>query len=151
MAVQSVNTIKSWFETGDKPTQNQFWDWLESFVHKNDLVPMSQVSGLNAALTALATQTSVDALKAIVVTTSASAISVSLPAGVIVNKVRIKSSSAQTLSLGTSVGGSQILAAESLSANQVGLYVVDVDIDSATTIYFSGLSGNNSIKIYLQQ
>lgn len=151
MAIQPVNTIKSWFETGDKPTQNQFWDWLESFVHKNDSVPMSQVSGLNAALTALATQTSVDALKAIVVTTSASSISVSLPAGTILNKIRVKSNSAQTLNCGTSVGGSQILAAESLNANQVGLYVVDIDVESAMTIYFSALAGSNQIKIYLQQ
>jgi hypothetical protein len=36
MAVQSRQTIKSWFETGDYPTQEQFNDWIDSFYHKNE-------------------------------------------------------------------------------------------------------------------
>jgi hypothetical protein len=35
MAVQPINTLQSWFQTQDKPTQDQFWDWLDSYYHKN--------------------------------------------------------------------------------------------------------------------
>lgn len=34
---QPIATLKQWFETGDFPTQQQFWDWLDSYVHKDDL------------------------------------------------------------------------------------------------------------------
>jgi hypothetical protein len=33
MAIQTRTTLKSWFETGDKPTQDQFADWIDSYWH----------------------------------------------------------------------------------------------------------------------
>lgn len=36
MAIRSRDTLKQWFETGDYPSQEQFWDWIDSFVHKNE-------------------------------------------------------------------------------------------------------------------
>lgn len=33
MAIQSRVQLKSWFETGDKPIQDQFHDWIDSFFH----------------------------------------------------------------------------------------------------------------------
>lgn len=153
MAIQPLNTIKGWFETGDKPTQNQFWDWLDSFRHKSDAIPMADVSGLDVALSGFASQGSVDALKAISLsvlspTTSASQ---NIPAGTIIGKLRVKSSSAITFNLGTSVGGTQILNGESLGANEVGIYQLDFDCETLTTIHFSALAGNTNIKIFLLQ
>lgn len=37
MSIVARDTIKQWFETGDFPTQQQFWDWLDSYVHKDEL------------------------------------------------------------------------------------------------------------------
>lgn len=42
-----LNTIKNWFKTGHKPTQQQFWDTWDSFFHKDDKVPISSIDGLN--------------------------------------------------------------------------------------------------------
>ena len=52
MAKQTINTIKNWFRTGSKPTQAQFWDWLDSFFHKDDNIPSAQVEGLQTLLDA---------------------------------------------------------------------------------------------------
>jgi hypothetical protein len=52
MAKQTINTIKNWFRTGNKPTQAQFWDWLDSFFHKDDNIPSGQVEGLQGLLDA---------------------------------------------------------------------------------------------------
>lgn len=41
MAIQTRDQLKQWFETGDYPTQAQFWDWLDSFVHKNEFTTTS--------------------------------------------------------------------------------------------------------------
>lgn len=112
---------------------------------------MAQVTGLDAALAAKATQASVDALRAIILNTSSASASQSIPAGTVVGKIRIKSTSALTFSLGTTVGGGHILSGEVLSAGQVGIYQIDFDCEVLTTIHFSGLAGNTSIKIFLLQ
>lgn len=46
MTIQSVSTLKQYYRTGFKPTQTQFWDWLDSFRHKSETVPAGEVAGL---------------------------------------------------------------------------------------------------------
>lgn len=46
----TIQTINSWFETGDIPTQEQFQQTFSSFRHKDDLIPILDVSGLDLAL-----------------------------------------------------------------------------------------------------
>lgn len=36
MAQQTVSYLKSRFQAGDQPTQQNFYDWLDSFVHQSD-------------------------------------------------------------------------------------------------------------------
>lgn len=55
MAVQTRDTLKAFFETGDFPTQANFWDWLDSFIHASDLIAIAQIAGLQTALNALQT------------------------------------------------------------------------------------------------
>src|SRR6218665_916029 len=50
MAIQTLNTIKNWFKTSLKPTQQQFWDTWDSFRHKFEKVPMKDVENLEEAL-----------------------------------------------------------------------------------------------------
>lgn len=45
-----INTILSWFETGDFPTQEQFAASWTSFRHKDESIPMDQVENLNSKL-----------------------------------------------------------------------------------------------------
>ena len=45
-----LNTILSWFKRGCKPTEAQFKATFLSFRHKDDQVPMEDVSGLSYAL-----------------------------------------------------------------------------------------------------
>nr|MBU3860102.1 hypothetical protein [Flavobacterium sp. MC2016-06] len=43
---QTLDTIKNWFKTSLKPTQAQFWDTWDSFRHKNEKIPASDVEGI---------------------------------------------------------------------------------------------------------
>lgn len=52
MAIQTRDQLKQWFETGDYPTQQQFWDWLDSFIHKSESITPAQVDGLITLLNA---------------------------------------------------------------------------------------------------
>ncbi|MBU4536998.1 MAG: hypothetical protein L6264_07250 [Weeksellaceae bacterium] len=50
MPVVNTNTIKEWFRTLKKPTEDQFHTWLDSFRHKWEKVPLDDVEGLTATL-----------------------------------------------------------------------------------------------------
>lgn len=51
MARQSLATIKSWFKRGAKPTQQQFSDAFDSFVHKDDLIPQEKIEDFADTIT----------------------------------------------------------------------------------------------------
>ena len=36
MAKQDKSKLKDWFRTGKYPTQEQFWDWMDSYIHRDD-------------------------------------------------------------------------------------------------------------------
>ncbi|MWB96770.1 hypothetical protein GON26_20605 [Flavobacterium sp. GA093] len=50
----NLNTILSWFKTGLKPTQAQFWASWQSFWHKDELIPQSNIADLISTLNAKA-------------------------------------------------------------------------------------------------
>lgn len=50
MAKRGLSILKSFFLTGLYPTQQQFHDMLDSFVHKDDGIGVNQVSGLTDIL-----------------------------------------------------------------------------------------------------
>lgn len=45
-----IETIKNWFRTGLKPTQAQFWAWIDSFWHKDTPIPQDSIEGLTNVL-----------------------------------------------------------------------------------------------------
>src|SRR5689334_14657705 len=53
MALQSINTLKNWFKRGFKPLQQQFYDWMDSFWHKDEMIPMNKVDQLETVLNTL--------------------------------------------------------------------------------------------------
>lgn len=52
MAKVSLNTIKNWFLTGLKPTQQQFWNTWDSFFHKDDEIPQASIENLQESFDA---------------------------------------------------------------------------------------------------
>ncbi|MDE5424042.1 hypothetical protein L3073_17640 [Ancylomarina sp. DW003] len=50
MSKQSKNTIKSWFKNGTFPNQFHFWDWMDSFFHKDEQIPSGQIENLQNLL-----------------------------------------------------------------------------------------------------
>ncbi|MFK7113381.1 hypothetical protein V3468_02890 [Flavobacterium oreochromis] len=43
----AIETIKEWFKTGSKPTQEQFWAWMDSFWHKSEKIPIHLIEGID--------------------------------------------------------------------------------------------------------
>ncbi|QSW90209.1 hypothetical protein J0383_05165 [Flavobacterium endoglycinae] len=63
MAIQTLNTIKNWFKTSLKPTQQQFWDTWDSFRHKNEKLPIQDIENLEMTLNSKAEKSELDAHK----------------------------------------------------------------------------------------
>lgn len=49
MAIDKT-TLKNWFKTGLKPTQAQFWAWMDSYWHKDEKITISSIDGLGDAI-----------------------------------------------------------------------------------------------------
>ena len=89
--IRTIAELQLFFETGDKPTQQEFYDWLDSFFHKE--------FGLGTE-----------------VTFSPSG-GFGVPAKGDLWKITIWSTSAQTVKIGTTAGGAE-LAEEDILANE---------------------------------
>ncbi len=50
MAITDLNILKSYFKTGDKPTQDQFSAVFDSFWHKSEGIPLAKIEGLQGVL-----------------------------------------------------------------------------------------------------
>ncbi|OED45610.1 hypothetical protein AB832_01355 [Flavobacteriaceae bacterium (ex Bugula neritina AB1)] len=50
MGIINKEQIKSYFETGDKPKQQEYWDTWDSYWHKDELLPQNKVEQLEETL-----------------------------------------------------------------------------------------------------
>lgn len=50
MAKVSLHIIKDWFRNQQKPPQEKFWAWLDSFWHKDEPIPQSAIENLATTL-----------------------------------------------------------------------------------------------------
>lgn len=57
----NISTIKQWFRNGLKPTQEQFWAWMDSYWHKGEEIPQNSIKGLDKSLEAKAETSAVEA------------------------------------------------------------------------------------------
>lgn len=74
MAVRNLSQLKGWFKKGMYPTESQFGDWLDSFFHREDRIPIDSVDGLNEAINGKAERSDLDALTGSISTASQRAI-----------------------------------------------------------------------------
>lgn len=48
--ITPISTLKRWFANFKKPTQEQFWAWIDSYWHKSEKIPMDTIDGLENAI-----------------------------------------------------------------------------------------------------
>lgn len=44
------NILKTWFSYLKKPTESQFWAWIDAFWHRDELIPPTSIDGLDGIL-----------------------------------------------------------------------------------------------------
>jgi hypothetical protein len=145
MAIKSVDILKGYFETGDKPRQQQFWDWLDSFFHKTDGIDIDNVAGLTDILNAKADVTAIVAILPLYPAPGTHAINI--PAGKYVRDIVIIAPTSAGISVGLTDGGTELSDVIACDANGVALGVSRY-FKNATTIYINNVVADTIIIIY---
>lgn len=136
----SISTLESFFEPGDKPSSAQFSAILHSYRHLDDKIAASDLTTeLQNFLNGLGE-------KGFVVL-QAGAASWQVPAGALIELIVLDDNANPLVNIGTTAGGNQIGDALQLAG---GEYLLEKKIrfKTATTIYFSGITGSTVITIY---
>lgn len=151
MALQNINTLKSWFKRGFKPLQQQFYDWMDSYWHKDEKIPMSGVLGLESILNTLPSQETINALVALFVPevfNPTANFVYTLKANRRLASVIIIPSVYSTIRIGTFDGGEDVMIEANISANEP--FILDCAVYAAAdkSIYINGITAATQILIY---
>ena len=151
MPKQNISTLKNWFKRGFKPLQQQFYDWMDSYWHKDDTLPISSISNLQATLNALPSQDAINGLLAIMlpdIKNVSTDLVYILPANKRLQSVIVIPSVDEIVRVGTTPGAEDIMITTSLTAGKA--FVVDCAVYSVndTSIYITGITGDTQIFIY---
>jgi len=120
MAKQTITHLKSRFETGDTPTETDFSDVFDSYVHKDDInYTELTVSGSNTYL---------------------------LSADKLIVRIVFQDASSGTVKVGTTAGASDIID-ENIIGGTPLVEGLEYFVAANTTIHFTG---NFTAKIYIQ-
>ncbi|KAA2245481.1 hypothetical protein F0L74_05860 [Chitinophaga agrisoli] len=172
MAKQSIETLKGWFVTLAKPVQSQFWDWLDSFRHRDDKIGTAD---LDPALLNLIT--SLPTADAIAALTTAMANKADLVNGVLkqeqwppiitpteitlnadsshemtvaslLEKIIVIPTDTIMFGIGNAADDNSIWPPMELTAGQAYIFSLELYALDSRTIFFNGITAQTTIKIY---
>ncbi len=114
--------IKTYFETGDYPTQAQFWEFFDKIPFLDD--------GFASRITGAAGQAEIP-----------------VPAGSWVDKIVIKTNESITVGCGRAEGSEDVFSGEQITGT--ASFAADQSfLDGAGTLYFTGITPNTTIIIF---
>lgn len=127
MAILTRTALKALFTAGLRPIQQNYHDWLDSFFHKSEEIPMSSVTGLSGALSGLATSSQIANLQSQINSISSGAgktvinatsgnNNFSVLADMLITDIIIQSTTTQNVFFETSVNAADLTSLE-LTAN----------------------------------
>ena len=151
MAIQNINTLKNWFKSGFKPLQQQFYDWMDSYWHKDEQLPISSVNGLETILNTLPSQTAINTLLALCVPDVVNAstdYTYTLVAGRRLQSVIIIPTNSMTIRIGTTSGGEEVMIESIIQANET--FVLDCALYAVADmpVYINGITSPTQLLIY---
>lgn len=147
MAQQSRNQLKQWYVTGAFPTQQQFWDWLDSFWHKTeDAIQITNVQNLQTTLQNKADVSALNALQSAIIL-PAGTLYYDFPAGYILKIIWFFGPTAANIGVGYSAVDNDIFEPGAMAASGNLCFEGLVPFATTTRIYFNGIAADTNIKI----
>jgi hypothetical protein len=151
MAIQNINTLKNWFKRGFKPLQQQFYDWMDSFWHKNEKIPIATIDGLESILNTLPSQDAIGSLVTLFVPevfTTTSNFVYTLKAGRRLQSVILIPSVVSNIRIGLVDGGEDVMVESAIQANETFILDCAAYAIADMPIYINGITDTTQILIY---
>jgi hypothetical protein len=160
MAKSDKNALKAWFQNGDYPNQEQFWSWMDSYWHKDELIPIEIIQGLAALLAGKATQQDIVNLNQRIdelpnSNTGPEIIvyqgdgTYTIEDGLLLEKMIIIPVADIELSIGTIVGTSDIMVTQVFTGGEATVLSIDIcAFGSDKHIFLNGITSTTTIKFY---
>jgi hypothetical protein len=151
MAVQNINTLKNWFKRGFKPLQQQFYDWMDSYWHKEEQIPITSVNGLESILNTLPSTDSISTLVALFLPetfNTSTDLVYTLKAGKRLQSVIIIPSAESAIRIGTFPGGEDVMIESTISTNET--FILDCALYAVADrpVYITGITDTTQLLIY---
>jgi hypothetical protein len=145
--IQSRNNLISWVVRGWKPTVQQIKDWMDSYWHKNDLIPRDAIDGLPAFMNLIPNDIMlvIDALRLVVVQNTSDFYLDTKIRHLMLEWISVEASSSFTLKIGTTSGGTELLEETEINSPD-GLLLLK-GVTPGQRIYFSGLPAGSTVKL----
>lgn len=146
MAVESRATLKTYFQTGDTPTQTQFENWHDSYWHKQDTLPTSSATGMSyTTLTADGSSMEVgyEGTTAPTLTGADGVFTLTVPAG-----TRLKTFDWTVASGATDGSGLQVSIVSADGRNHRGMFqLIDLGNNETVAVPSSGIIVDQAISV----
>ena len=113
--------VKGYFETGDFPTQAQFWELFDKIHFKDELIAATRITATGLG-------------------------QINIPADTWIDKIGIIGNVAITLDVGTYPSGNDVLSNEAITINQG--FSIDLYFSNAGSLYFTGIVSTTKIIIF---
>lgn len=150
MAQRTKDQVKQWFETGDYPTQVQFYDFFDSILWKGEAA-IGDIQGLAAALAAKLSVTVFNNYEQGEKVHFDSDGYYDIPGTYLLEKVIIVPGEDAEIAIGNTDGGDELLFPQPMSAVNGEVVVLNLYAKAAVRrIYFSGLPAGSYI-IFLKR
>lgn len=132
---RSIATIFGYFETGDVPTQVQYEDSWFSMRHKDDAVPMAEVTGLADAVTGLST-------------TKTNGQTISVPSKQHIAEMWVKSAAAGDVKIESAPGLENVVPLTTFTAGQIMFFRPDFFNETAGSLTLTVTSPGSVTIVY---
>lgn len=147
MAVQSLNTLKAWFKTGKKPTQQQFYDLLESCI--NGAVAIGDIPGLSDLLAQKLDKVTFNAYEQGQSIDYDTHDYYTIPAGYLLEKfIPYYSADSYLKASLVAIGNNEIADIELISAGWNRPVTVDIVATADTNFYIDGIPAGSKIVFF---
>lgn len=141
------NLVKQFFQTGDYPTETQFYQLFDNIVFKDEQMPITHITALQQTLQDLLAAFPLQPLE---LTISANG-TVTIPAGYAVYFAYVKSATVQTIRFGTTNGADDLVGDFDNVANKSCPIVFNFAADNGDVIYISGISASTNFRFFLHK
>lgn len=148
MAKQAKTVLKNWFLTALKPLQQHYHDWMDSYWHKDELIPGSSVDiEIPDFPDPGVIETLISLVEPVVIETSIP-VTHTMTADRLLQTIVITTDTEQTISISLTVSGGEIAEGDVIPAGGWASWDVNLYNRSGTPLYFEGITAATTIKLY---